>query len=97
MAGKSGPKQFGIVVAQPADVATYAQSIKHTLPPAPAGRTYVDNAMGGPGMWYASHTEKQHLYLFRGEPTGITLPMCPDCYNFFVAAVRMTRRSPIHW
>jgi hypothetical protein len=88
IAGKRGPTQFGVVVAQPADVAKYASSINHQLPPVPPHRAFLDNALGGPGMWYASHAEKQHLYLFRGEPTGITLPMCFDCYDFFMAAAQ---------
>jgi hypothetical protein len=88
IAGKRGPKQFGIVVAQPADVFQYASSINHQLPPVPPHRAFLDNALGGPGMWYASHAEKQHLYLFRGQPTGITLPMCFDCFDFFTAAAQ---------
>jgi RsiW-degrading membrane proteinase PrsW (M82 family) len=81
LAGMSGPSSVGIVVAKPADVARYAASINHPLPPA-----FRDSSLGGAGMWYASHAEKQQLYLHRDMPIGITLPMCADCYRFFINA-----------
>ena len=38
-----------------------------------------------PGHFYASHAEKQLNALRPGEPIGVSLPMCSDCYNFFRA------------
>lgn len=81
LAGMTGPSSVGIVVARPSEVAEYARSIKHQLP-----RAFRDSSLGGAGMWYASHAEKQQLYLHRDVPIGITLPMCADCYRFFMNA-----------
>ena len=38
-----------------------------------------------PGHFYASHAEKQLNALRPGEPIGVSLPMCSDCYNYFRA------------
>jgi predicted 2-oxoglutarate/Fe(II)-dependent dioxygenase YbiX len=35
------------------------------------------------GHFYASHAEKQLNALRPGEPIGVSLPMCSDCYNYF--------------
>jgi hypothetical protein len=38
-----------------------------------------------PGDYYASHAEKQLNALRPGEPIGVSLAMCFDCYNYFRA------------
>jgi hypothetical protein len=36
-----------------------------------------------PGLYYASHAEKQMNALRPGEPIGVSEDMCFDCYNYF--------------
>ncbi len=68
-------------------VVAIGASIGHTFAP----DTFRDN--GVPGRYHASHAEKQLNALRPGEPIGVSIRMCADCYNYFRLRARSMQRT----
>jgi hypothetical protein len=58
-----------------AEVQRIGQEMGYTFP--------AHNFDDTPGHYYAAHAEKQANALRPGEPIGVSIEMCFDCFNYF--------------
>jgi len=84
MSGWSLPRPRGYEHVAPEKIAQYAEQIGHELKA--TGASDQETSGGFPGMYFASHAEKQLTILRPGEPIGVTGILCTDCRQFFLLA-----------